>query len=158
MFAPVRPFLRKNVTGAIAFIDIILEQSIVQPVRSEMIMMIVLRNGCWLTKGVKPYFQSRTMSQIPTTANLRHATRMIRTWAEPEFWLWWRKLCRSDNHYAVVPQIIMSYHTMAPQTITWIIIYLIIIRCFKWIIIHKAIGRCFITHFTIQILYIHFAL
>ena len=46
MFAPVRPFLRKNVTGAIAFIGIILEQSIVQPVRSEMIMMIVLRNGC----------------------------------------------------------------------------------------------------------------
>ena len=54
----------------------------VQPLKQQLrIVMIVMRNG-WPTKGVKPYLQSRTMSQILTIANLWHATSRIRACAK----------------------------------------------------------------------------
>ena len=48
---------------------------------------------------VLPYFQPGPLSEILTIVNLRRAARRIWACAEPEFRLWWMKLCSSDNHY-----------------------------------------------------------
>ena len=55
-------------------------------------------------KCVKPYFQWGPLSEIETIANLRHAANSIRPCVEPEFRLYWRKLCCSDNHCNTAPQ------------------------------------------------------
>ena len=52
----------------------------------------------WPTKGVKPYFQPRPLSEIFTISNLWHAASKIWICAEPDFRLRWMKLCSSDNH------------------------------------------------------------
>ena len=57
----------------------------------------------WPTQDVKPYFQPGPLSEILTIANLRQAGSRISACAEPEFRLWWMKLCSSDNHYTTVP-------------------------------------------------------
>ena len=45
------------------------------------------------------YLQLGPVSKILTIVTLRHAVSRIWTCAEPEFRLWWMKLCSSDNHY-----------------------------------------------------------
>ena len=62
----------------------------------------------WPTKGVKPYFQPRPLSEILTIANHQHAASSTWTCAEPEFRLCWMKLCSSDNHYTTVPANVSS--------------------------------------------------
>ena len=46
---------------------------------------------------------SRSLSEILTVANLRHAASSIWTWTEPVFRLCWIKLYSSDNHYTTAP-------------------------------------------------------
>ena len=58
----------------------------------------------WQAKCVKPYFQWGPLSEIHTISNLRHAANSIRPYVEPEFRLYWRKLCSSDNHCNTAPQ------------------------------------------------------
>ena len=58
----------------------------------------------WPMKGVKSYFQSRSLSEILTISNLWHTTSRIWTCAEPEFRLWWMKLCSSDIHCTTVTE------------------------------------------------------
>ena len=53
----------------------------------------------WPTKGVYPLFQPRPLTENLTIANLRHAASRVWTWAEPEFRLYWMKLCSCGNHY-----------------------------------------------------------
>ena len=61
---------------------ILIKITTVQPLKQPVgIVMIVMRNG-WPTKGIKPYLQSRPMSQILTIANLWHARSRIRACAE----------------------------------------------------------------------------
>ena len=43
--------------------------------------------------------QQRTLSEILTIANIRHAAIRIWTCAEPEFRLCWMKLCTRDNQH-----------------------------------------------------------
>ena len=48
-------------------------------------------------------FPARPISEILTIANLRHAVNKTWIYTEPEFSLFWMKLCSSDNHYTTVP-------------------------------------------------------
>ena len=56
----------------------------------------------WQTRGV--YFQPGPLLEILTITNLRYAANKIWTCAEPEFRLWWMKLCSSNNNYTTKPR------------------------------------------------------
>ena len=68
---------------------------------------LFLRNG-WPTKRVKPYFQTRPLSEILTIANLQHALAGL----EPEFRLYGMKLCSSGKHYTTSPTLTYPKYTL----------------------------------------------
>ena len=59
----------------------------------------------WLNEKLSvAFFQLGLLSEILIITNLWYAVSRIWTWAEPEFRLWWMKLCSSDNNYTIAPQ------------------------------------------------------
>ena len=59
----------------------------------------------WLNEKLSvAFFQLGLLSEILIITNLWYAVSRIWTWAEPEFRLWWMKLCSSDNNYTTAPQ------------------------------------------------------
>ena len=70
----------------------------------------------WPTKGVKPYFQQRPLSEILTIANHWHTASRIWTCVEPEFRLSWLKLCSNDNRYTTAPgRLVSSLYSIVRQ-------------------------------------------
>ena len=88
----------------------------------------------WPTKGVYPYFQPGSLSEILTITNLRHAASRVShhhesptrreqglnlrgAWVQAWSWEWSSefrmKLCSSDNHYTTAPH--NHYTTVARE-------------------------------------------
>ena len=66
-----------------------------------MIMMIIMMNCyCGMVDRRKvSIISSRDHCQRSSPSQISDATSRIWTWFEPEFRLWWMKLCSSNNHH-----------------------------------------------------------
>ena len=82
-----------------------------------MVMMMVM--NCflvWLTdERHLALFPARIIVRDFPITNFGHAISRIWTCAEPEFRLWWIKLCSSDNRYTMVPPITLEITASNPH-------------------------------------------